>query len=56
MQSFDFGIMPLEDSNWVKGKCEFKNALLCIVRMPTIASPFGMSEDILVLGRLEIGC
>jgi hypothetical protein len=32
MQSFDVVIMPLEDCNWVKGKCAFKNALLCIVR------------------------
>lgn len=56
IQSFDVGIMPLEDSDWVKGKCSYKMLLYAACGIPTITSPYGMNKDILSLGKVGLGC
>lgn len=56
IQSFDVGIMPLENSEWVKGKCSYKMLLYASCGIPTITDAYGMNKDVLTLGRLGIGC
>jgi glycosyltransferase involved in cell wall biosynthesis len=56
IQSFSVGIMPLENSDWVKGKCAYKSLLYASCGVPTIADAYGMSKDVLALGRMGIGC
>ena len=56
IQSFDVGIMPLEDSDWVKGKCSYKMLLYASCSIPTITSPYGMNNDVLSLGKVGLGC
>jgi len=56
IQSFDVGIMPLEESDWVKGKCSYKMLLYAACGIPTITSPYGMNKDILSLGKVGLGC
>jgi glycosyltransferase involved in cell wall biosynthesis len=47
IQNFDIGIMPLEDSEWVKGKCAYKMLLYASCGVPIVASPFGENKKIL---------
>ena len=47
IQNFDIGIMPLEDSDWVKGKCAYKMLLYASCGIPVVASPFGENKKIL---------
>lgn len=56
VQTFDVGIMPLEDSYWVRGKCSYKMLLYASCGIPTVTSPYGMNQEVLSLGRLGIGC
>lgn len=56
IQSFDVGIMPLENSKWVRGKCSYKMLLYCACGIPTITSSFGMNKDVLEMGRVGVGC
>jgi len=56
IQSFDVGIMPLEDSDWVKGKCSYKMLLYAACGIPTITSSYGMNKDVLSLGKIGLGC
>lgn len=43
INSFDVGLMPLEDSEWVKGKCSYKMLLYAACGVPSIASYYGMN-------------
>jgi len=56
IQQFDVGIMPLENSEWVKGKCAYKMLLYASCGIPTISSNFGMNKELLATGKLGIGC
>ena len=56
IQGFDVGIMPLENSQWVRGKCSYKMLLYGACGIPTITSSFGMNKDVLAMGRVGIGC
>lgn len=47
LQSLDIGIMPLEDSDWCRGKCSFKLIQYMAVGCPVVASPIGMNNDVL---------
>ena len=48
---FDIGIMPLDDSDWSKGKCSLK-ALQCMaVGIPAVVTPVGMNREILTPGE-----
>jgi len=56
IQSFDVGIMPLENSEWTKGKCAYKMLLYASCGIPTIASDFGMNKEIFAMGKVGIAC
>jgi glycosyltransferase involved in cell wall biosynthesis len=47
IQSFDIGIMPLEDSDWVRGKCAYKILLYASCGVPIVTSPYGENKKIL---------
>lgn len=53
VQGMDVGIMPLPDDAWSKGKCAFKVIQYMACGLPVVASPVGMTAD--VLARGEIG-
>lgn len=46
LQRFDIGIMPLEDTEWNRGKCGFKLIQYLAVGAPAVASPVGVNEQI----------
>jgi glycosyltransferase involved in cell wall biosynthesis len=47
----DIGIMPLNDSEWSKGKCGLKLLQYMSVGIPVIASNIGVNEDIVKEGK-----
>ncbi|MHC4713474.1 MAG: glycosyltransferase [Planctomycetota bacterium] len=48
---FDIGIMPLPDNPWTRGKCGFKLLLYGAVGIPSVASPVGANNQIIVAGQ-----
>ncbi|HDZ77049.1 MAG TPA: glycosyltransferase [Candidatus Omnitrophica bacterium] len=46
LQSFDIGIMPLDDSKWTRGKCAFKIIQYMSVGIPVVASSVGMNKKV----------
>lgn len=46
LQSFDIGLMPLEDNSFTRGKCSFKLLQYMAVGIPVIASPVGMNKQV----------
>ncbi len=55
IQSMDVGIMPLEDSEWGRGKCSFKMLQYMSCGLPLVASPVGMNAEVLAMGNVGIG-
>ncbi len=51
LQSFDIGIMPLQDSLWTRGKCGFKILQYMGVGIPAIASPVGINSELVRHGE-----
>jgi glycosyltransferase involved in cell wall biosynthesis len=47
LQQFDIGIMPLEDTEWNRGKCGFKLIQYMAVGAPAVASPVGVNREII---------
>jgi len=47
IQSLDLGIMPLDLSNWSRGKCSYKMLLYASVGIPTICTPVGMNAELI---------
>ena len=47
LESFDIGIMPLPDDEWVKGKCGLKGLSYMSVEVPTIMSAVGVNTKII---------
>ena len=47
LQNFDIGIMPLEDTEWNRGKCGFKLIQYMSVGLATVSSPVGVNEEII---------
>ena len=43
----DIGVMPLQDSEWAKGKCGFKALQFHALEIPVIASPVGVNSNII---------
>ncbi len=52
VQSMDVGIMPMADSDWNRGKCAFKMLQYMACGLPVVASPVGMSAEVLGCGEL----
>ena len=53
VQEMDVGIMPLEDTEWSRGKCGFKMLSYMAVGLPVVVSPVGVNQEI--LARDEVG-
>lgn len=47
----DFGIMPLDDTPWSRGKCAYKLLQYGAAGLPLIGSPVGVNADILALAE-----
>ena len=50
LNTFDIGIMPLEDDIWTKGKCGFKGLQYMALGIPSVMSPVGVNSDIIQTG------
>jgi hypothetical protein len=53
METVNVGLMPLEDSEWARGKCAFKMLLYMACGLPVVVSPVGVNREL--LQRDEIG-
>ena len=53
IQTMNVGLMPLEDSDWARGKCAFKMLLYMACGLPVVVSPVGVNRELLL--RAEIG-
>jgi glycosyltransferase involved in cell wall biosynthesis len=52
---FSIGIMPLEDSEWTRGKCAFKMLQYMAAGIPVVASEVGMNRKLLHQADIGIG-
>ncbi len=50
IQQFDFGIMPLPDEEWERGKCGYKLIQYMACGKPVVASPVGVNSVIVQHG------
>ncbi len=48
--AFNFGVMPLTDDKWAKGKCGFKALQYMSLGMPAVVSPVGVNVKIVTVG------
>lgn len=53
---FNFGVMPLTDDKWAKGKCGFKALQYMSLGMPAVASPVGVNTQIITSGESGYLC
>jgi glycosyltransferase involved in cell wall biosynthesis len=51
LASFDIGIMPLPDDEWVKGKCGLKGLSYMSLEVPTVMSNVGVNPEIIQDGK-----
>jgi len=51
LQQFDIGIMPLEDTEWNRGKCGLKLIQYMAVGAAPVASPVGVNQEIVQDGK-----
>jgi len=47
----DVGIMPLTDTPWERGKCAYKLIQYMACGLPTVASPVGANNDVVIEGE-----
>ena len=53
-QAMDVGLMPLEESDWARGKCACKMLLYMAVGRPAVVSPVGVNNEILAHGAVGL--
>ncbi len=46
IRQFDFGVMPLPDEPWGRGKCAYKLVQYMACALPVVALPVGMNRDV----------
>jgi len=54
IQGCTVGIMPLEDSEWARGKCSFKMLCYMACGIPVVVSPIGTNSEVLALGEVGL--
>jgi glycosyltransferase involved in cell wall biosynthesis len=55
IQEMTIGIMPLDDTEWARGKCSFKMIRYMSCAIPVVVSRFGMNAEILQQGEIGFG-
>jgi glycosyltransferase involved in cell wall biosynthesis len=50
LMNINFGLMPLPDDEWSKGKCGFKALQYMALGMPALVSPVGVNSEIVTNG------
>jgi glycosyltransferase involved in cell wall biosynthesis len=55
IQNMDIGIMPLDDTDWTRGKCSYKMLLYMACGLPVVVSPVGMNTKILDEDQVGLG-
>ena len=55
IQSMAIGIMPLDNTDWEKGKCSFKMLQYMSCNIPVVVSPVGMNAQILNESKVGFG-
>jgi glycosyltransferase involved in cell wall biosynthesis len=50
LRQFDIGLMPLQESEWSRGKCGFKIIQYMALAIPAVASPVGVNREIITEG------
>lgn len=54
IQDCAVGIMPMEESEWARGKCSFKMLCYMACGLPVVVSPVGMNNEVLALGPVGL--
>lgn len=55
IQTMTIGIMPIDDTEWSKGKCSYKMLLYMSCAIPVVVSNFGMNKEVLDKGIVGLG-
>jgi glycosyltransferase involved in cell wall biosynthesis len=55
IQDMTIGIMPIDNSEWSKGKCSYKMLLYMSCSIPVIVSNAGMNIEVLSKGKVGFG-
>lgn len=53
LREMDVGLMPLDDSEWVRGKCAFKMLTYMATGLPVVVTPIGVNDEL--LRKADIG-
>ncbi|MFM5906962.1 MAG: glycosyltransferase family 4 protein [Novosphingobium sp.] len=55
IQEMSVGLMPIDDTEWSKGKCSYKMLLYMSCGIPVVVSPYGMNAEVLARGNVGFG-